>query len=72
MKEYNLYKRFVDIFADHGVEFDVGEAPVPSEILVKSSTEGSSKIFKISVNDSGTVSAAEVVEEEDDEDVDEE
>lgn len=34
---------------------------ISDSVLVKSSTEGSDKIFAITVNDSGTISATEVV-----------
>lgn len=35
---------------------------IDSKIIVKSSTEGSSKRFKITVDDSGVISATEVTE----------
>lgn len=40
----------------------INNKPTPSEILIQSSTPDSTKIFKITVVDDGTISATEVTD----------
>lgn len=40
----------------------INSKPIPSEILIQSSTPDSTKEFKITVTDDGTISATEVTE----------
>ena len=62
----NMIVRETDIATLNGyvgsmIDFAIGEYAESAEYVIPSSTEGSTKKFKITVDDSGTITATEVV-----------